>query len=198
MTDYSNRSDFNALEAYFGVKHIHKHWIAFLILGIILVFLGTLAIVGAHIATVASILFFGSLLTIGGIMQAIYAFWRPRGQGFIQNLLLGIFYAVVGILMVTHPTVSALAITLLLAALYTVSGIFKISVSLTSAVAQRGWLLFSGIVSLALGILIWAEWPISGLWIIGLFIGIDLILVGWFWIMLSLAVRNLPPDHGSL
>jgi uncharacterized membrane protein HdeD (DUF308 family) len=180
-------------ELYFGVKRIHEHWISFLILGVLLVLLGALAITGATFTTLTSMFFFGSLLAIGGVLQAIYAFWRPKGQSFIQNLLLGIFYAIVGVLMFTHPAVSALAITLLLAAFYTVNGIFKICISLTTAVVQRGWLLFSGVVSLALGLLIWSEWPVSGLWIIGLFIGIDLIFIGWFWIMLSLAAsKDLP------
>ncbi|MGZ3634159.1 MAG: hypothetical protein ACXWM7_07870 [Parachlamydiaceae bacterium] len=47
-----------------------------------------------------------------------------------------------------------------------------------------------------LGLLIWAQWPVSGLWIIGLFIGIDLIVLGWMWITLALAAKdtNLPRE----
>ena len=93
---------------------------------------------------------------------------------------------------ITHPTATAVAVTLLLAAFYCISGIFKIIVSLTRPVVQWEWLLFSGIVSLALGLLIWAEWPAVGLWLIGLFIGIDLIFAGWFWIMLSMVAKKLP------
>lgn len=187
----ANNLSFNPLESYLGLRQVHEHWGSFLALGIVLVILGTLAIIGANIATLTTILFFGALLTVGGIVQIIYAFWGRKGDGFAQNLLAGIFYTVVGILMLTHPAVTAVAITLLLAAFFTVNGIFKILVSLSAPVAQWGWLLFSGIISLALGILIWAEWPLSGLWIIGLFIGIDLLFVGWFWIMLSLESKNL-------
>lgn len=186
-----NDLESNSLEVYLGVKRSHENWGWYLIFGIILVLLGALAIVGANYATLTTIIFFGILLTIGGVLQVVYAFWGRKGQGFAQALLLGVFYTIVGVLMVTHPTTSAIAITLLLAAFYTVSGIFKIVASFTTPVVQWGWLLFSGIVSLALGILIWSEWPSSGLWLIGLFIGIDLIFAGWYWIMLSLSAKNL-------
>ncbi len=54
-----------------------------------------------------------------------------------------------------------------------------------------GWVLFNGIITLILGIIIWRQWPVSGLWVIGLFIGIDLIISGWAWIMLSFAARQM-------
>lgn len=187
----TNNLEPGPLEIYLGKKHLQKKWSSFLILGIILVLLGILAIAGANYATLTSIIFFGILLTVGGILQVIYAFWGRDGQGFAHTLLSGIFYTIVGLVFVTHPAASAIAITLLLAAFYTVSGIYKIIVSLTTPVAQWGWLLFSGIISFALGMLIWAEWPTIGLWLIGLFIGIDLIFLGWFWIMLSIMAKNL-------
>lgn len=188
----SNNQDLNRLEVYLGETHFHEKWLSFFIIGIVLILLGSLTIVGANYATIASIIFFGSVLAVGGILQFIYAFWARKGEGFFQNLLSALFYATVGLVLITHPTASALAITLVLAAFFCVSGIFKIVVSLATPVIQWGWLLVSGIISLALGILIWAEWPMSGFWLIGLFIGIDLIFIGWFWIMLSLVARKLP------
>lgn len=188
----TNNLESNSLEAYLGDRHFQEKWGSLLFLGIILVLLGTLAIIGANYATLTSIIFFGILLAIGGFMQLGYAFMGRKGQGFTSTLLSGVFYTIVGFVLITHPAVAAIALTLLLAAFYTVNGIFKIVVSLVHPVAQWGWLLFSGIVSLALGLLIWAEWPAIGLWIIGLFIGIDLIITGWFWIILSLKAKNLP------
>lgn len=187
----TNNLELNSLKVYLGEGRFHTNWSSFLILGIILVLLGILAIIGANYATLTSIIFFGVLLAIGGILQIIYSFWGRKGQGFAPTLLAGLFYAIVGLVFITHPTASAIAITLLLAAFYSVSGIFKIIVSLTRPVIQWEWLLFSGIVSFALGMFIWAEWPTIGLWLIGLFIGIDLIFVGWFWIMLGMVAKKL-------
>lgn len=187
----ANNLGLSPMETYLGVKRFRENWAAFFVLGIILLILGVLAIVGANFVTLTTIIFFGILLTIGGVLQILYSIWGRKGQGFAQTLLSGILYTIVGVLLLTHPTVSAIAITLLLAAFYTVSGVYKIVLSLFTPVIQWGWLLFSGLVSLALGLLIWSEWPSSGLWLIGLFIGIDLIIVGWYWIMLSLTAKNL-------
>lgn len=191
----ANYFESNPLEVYLGRKYIQKDWISFLIFGIVLIVLGFLAIIGAQIATLASIVFFGIVLTIGGVLQIIYAFLGRKGQGFAHTLLSGLFYTAVGLAFLTHPAASALAVTLLLAAFYTVSGLYKIVISLTTHVVQWGWLLISGIISLLLGIFIWAEWPAIGLWLIGLFIGIDLIFIGWFWLMLSMVIKDLPIDH---
>lgn len=188
----NNKLDLNPVELYLGEKKLHQNWLALVILGSILVLLGTLAIIGANYATLTSIIFFGSLLGIGGILEIIHAFMGRKEQDFTFTLLTGIIYTIVGLVFVTHPTATALAITLLLAAIYSVTGLFKIIVSVTTPAAQWGWLLFSGIVSLALGLLIWAEWPYIALWLIGLFIGIDLIFMGWFWIMVGLSAKKLP------
>lgn len=188
----ANNLESNPLEGYLGERRFHENWSSFLILGIILVLLGILAIVCANYVTLTSIIFFGVMLAIGGILQVLYAFWVRKGRGFSHTLVSGLLYMIVGLVFITHPTATALAVTLLLSAFYSVTGLFKIIVSLTTPLIQWGWLLFSGMVSLALGMLIWAEWPTTGLWFIGLLIGIDLIFVGWFWIMLSLTARNLP------
>lgn len=191
----TQKLDLTSLKGYLGEKRFHENWRSFLILGIILVVLGVLAIVGANFVTLTSIVFFGILLTVGGVLQILYAIWSRKEQSFAQTILSGIFYTTVGIIMLTLPTVGAIAVTLLLASFYIVVGMFKIIVSLASSILQWKWLLLSGIISLVLGIFIWLEWSTLALWLIGLFIGIDLIFVGWFWIMLSLEARKLPPNE---
>lgn len=187
-----NNLDVNPSRVYLGMKRFHDNWISIFFLGLVLVVLGALSIIGANIVTLTTIIFFGTVLTIGGILQIIYALWDRNGENFAQTLLSGLFYTIVGILMLTHVNTTAVAITLLFAAFFTVSGVYKIVYSISAPVIQWGWLLLSGLVSLLLGLLIWSELPGAGLWIIGTFIGIDLIFVGWFWVMLSLAARNLP------
>lgn len=180
------------VEVYLGEKRFHENWSSLLILGIVLMVIGVLAILCADYMTLKTIMLLGVLLAIAGILQVVFAFIGRKGQGFTHALLSGIFYATVGFVFITHPTSTALAFTLLLAAFYSVSGLFKIIVSLVTPVIQWGWLLVSGIVSFVLGMLIWLEWPTTELWLIGLYIGIDLIVLGWFWIMLSLAAKSLP------
>jgi uncharacterized membrane protein HdeD (DUF308 family) len=188
----TNNLGLNSLEAYVGEGRFHKKWPTFFILGIILLILGILAIIGANYTTLTSIVFFGILLAIGGLFQIIYAFLGREGQGFTHTLLSGLFYTIVGFVFISHPTATAVTVTLLLAAFFCITGIFKIIISLIRPVIQWEWLLFSGIVSLVLGLFIWAEWPAVGLWLIGLFIGLDLIFAGWFWIMLGMVAKKLP------
>ncbi len=177
-------------ENYVGLKEVQKHWGWFLGIGILLILLGTLSIGAATAVTVVSMMFFGALLLIGGIVQAVNAIKTRHGRGFLVNVLTALLYIVVGIMMLIHPAVGAITLTLLLAVFYTVSGLFKIVAAMSSRHAQWGWLLFSGIVSLILGLIIWAQWPISGLWVIGLFIGIDMIIVGWIWVTLALSAKS--------
>lgn len=174
-----------------SIQKLRNNWGWFLALGIALIILGFLAVATASYVTLASMVFFGILLLIGGAAQIVYTFSLRKWSGFFLSLLSGILYTVVGFLLVSHPIEGALSATLLLAAFYVVGGIFRIVGSAYLQFEHWGWALFSGIVKLALGVLIWLGWPETGLWVIGLFIGIDLIFYGWFWVLLSLTARNI-------
>lgn len=178
------------LESFRNQEGLRKNWIWFLILGIILIILGVIAIGHSVYTTVASIVFLGVLLIISGALQTIYSFWAHRWSGFFLSLLTGVLYLVVGSLFVSKPLSGALVFTLLLGAFYLVGGIFRIIGSIMTRFDHWGWSLFSGIITLLLGVLILAGWPETGLWVIGLFIGIDLIIFGWVWVALSLAAKS--------
>ncbi len=107
------------------------------------------------------------------------------------HVLNAVLSIVVGLMLIRHPLAGALVMALLLAAYFTVAGIFRIVAALSMRIRGWGWALADGIITLILGILVWAQWPVSGLWIIGLFIGIDLIVVGWSEVMLAVAARSL-------
>jgi uncharacterized membrane protein HdeD (DUF308 family) len=178
-----------------GVQELRKNWGWFLCLGIVLLILGTIAL-GASVAmTIFSVVLFGSLLIVGGVLEAIHAFWREKGWGgFFIDLLTGILYVVVGFLLVANPAASAVALTLIIALFLMLGGMFRIVVAISVRFHNWGWLLLHGAVNLLLGILIWRQWPLSGLWVIGLFIGIDMILNGWSLVMLGLTAKKIPDD----
>ena len=90
-------------------------------------------------------------------------------------------------------SLAAEVLTLILAVAFLVGGSVRIVVVLTERFSAWPWVLLNGVVTLLLGILIWRQWPESSLWVIGLFVGIDLIFNGWSWVMLALAVRAIPP-----
>jgi uncharacterized membrane protein HdeD (DUF308 family) len=88
---------------------------------------------------------------------------------------MAILYGVVGLVMVAHPEAGAVSVTLLLEAVFLVGGLFRIFAGTMLHPPGRAWLLLSGAVTLLLGMLIWAEWPASGLWVIGTFVAIDMV-----------------------
>lgn len=174
-----------------AIEELHRHWVLFFALGIILILLGGMGISAAGLVTLASVVFFGWLLIIGGAAVAIHAFWAKRWSGFFLQLLSGVLYLIVGWILVTRPGIGALTLTLVLAISLVVQGAFRIGVALSTRMDGWGMLLVSGIITLVLGLMIWNEWPLSGIWVIGLFVGIDLIFYGWWLVSLALSVRHL-------
>jgi uncharacterized membrane protein HdeD (DUF308 family) len=177
-----------------GAGELRRHWGWYFALGIVLIVLGTIAIGATFVMTIASVFFFGWLLIVAGVMQAIHAFWHKRWAGFFLDLLTGILYVVVGWMMVTNPQGSALLLTLIIAMFLIFEGVFRIVAALTARYPHWGWVLFNGIISIVLGVMIWWQWPYSGLWVIGLFVGIEMLLNGWSLVMLSLMGRKLPEE----
>jgi uncharacterized membrane protein HdeD (DUF308 family) len=187
----------NGINAPLGVFHagaheLRRHWGWLLLWGIVLIVLGAIALADSVFVTVISMFPFGWVLLIAGIVEAVQAVrHRKAGHHFLHamNAVLGI---VVGFMLLRNSLVGALVVTLLLSVYFVVAGIFRIVSSLAVRVPGRGWALTSGIITLILGILVWAQWPVSGLWIIGMFIGIDLVLLGWSRVALALALRRIP------
>jgi uncharacterized membrane protein HdeD (DUF308 family) len=167
------------------------HWTWFLFLGVALVLLGTAALGSAFVATVVAMRVLSVLLIFGGISQSVLAFRMRHLSGILALLLMGILYLVVGILTVGHPLQFAEELTLLIACFLIFGGTFRIITALLARFPHWGWVLMSGIITLALGIMIWRQWPASSFWVIGTFIGVDLLFNGWAWIMLAFTMRNV-------
>jgi uncharacterized membrane protein HdeD (DUF308 family) len=172
-----------------------RRWGWVLALGIALIGVGGLACAFALTATLATVLALGILLLVGGGFQIGSAVWARDWKGFFLFLLTGVLYIVAGGLMIEHPVASAEGLTLMLAAAFLAGGIFRIVAALTHHFPGRGWLALNGAVTLILGMLIWRQWPISGLWAIGLFAGIDMIVSGVACVLLAMAIRQALPRH---
>jgi uncharacterized membrane protein HdeD (DUF308 family) len=145
--------------------------------------------------TLATMVFVGWLMIVCGVMEAAHACSCKGWGGFFIDLLTGILYVVVGFMVVANPGATAVALTLLIAMFLIFGGSFRIVVALVVRFQNWGWLLLHGVVNLLLGMAIWRQWPLSGLWIIGLFVGIDMLLNGWSLVMLGLAAKNLPTSE---
>jgi uncharacterized membrane protein HdeD (DUF308 family) len=182
-----------------GLQELKKNSGWFVGLGIALLVLGTIALGASMVMTIASVLLFGGILIVGGVLEAVHAFWREKGWGgFFIDLLTGILYVVVGFMLVANPAASAVALTLIIALFLMFGGIFRIVVALSVRFHNWGWMLLHGVIILLLGISIWRQWPLSGLWVIGLFIGIDMVFNGWSLVMLGMAARKIPDEVAEM
>lgn len=173
-------------------QSLRTHWFWFLAIGLLFIFLGVLAITRAYLPalTIKVTWLFGFLLLGGGIGEIIGSFRAGRWSGTIFHVLIGLLYVVVGLLIMDQPESSALQFTLVISVFMILTGVFRIFFSLTGRFAGWGWVLLNGMTTLLLGLMIYRQWPTSGTWVIGLFLGIELILSGWSWMILSLNLRQ--------
>ena len=181
-----NKHQMNAIP-----EQLKRHWGWLLALGILFVLLGSLGLVMTVGLTLVSVLFLGILILIGGVSQIIDAFKSRQWSSFIWHALIAVFYLLAGGVMLYDPFLASTAITALLAALLIFIGIARIMMAVNHRHSKGwGWLILAGVLAIVLGVLILMQWPWSGLWVIGLFIAIDLLMNGWTYIVLALAIRQ--------
>ena len=166
-------------------------WGWFLAFGGVLVALGIAAIFRSFAATVASMMFFGWMLLFAGIVEFIDAFMLGHWTGFFLHLLASILLIITGILLLVKPMVSAEFATIVMSMLFLIGGSYQFIASWWTHLSGWGWQALSGAISLLIGILLLVQWPLSGLWAIGLYIGIDLIFAGCAWVALALNLRKM-------
>src|SRR5262245_29023484 len=173
------------------LRHLRHEWWWFLVLGILLMVSGVVALSYPFVASVAVVMVLGASLLISGIATIVAAFWAGKWSALLLQLLLGIFYAVMGFLIMDTPVSSTVSLTLVVAVLFIVMGITRSVAALAIRFPQWGWALLSGALSTLLGIMIYKNLPEAALWAVGTLVGIQLIFDGWFWVMLGFAVRRL-------
>lgn len=177
------------VDTFFG--DAKKNWGWLLALGILSVILGTIGLGMTLILTVAGVLLFGVLLVVGGGFQVVDAFKCKGWKGTAWHVLIGLIYVVAGAIAIFDPVGAAVALTLLLGAAFIAIGTLRLVMAFQHRESRGwGWALAGGIVSLILGLLVMIGWPVSGLWVIGLFIAIELIVNGWTYIFLAMAARR--------
>lgn len=170
---------------------VGEHWTLFLLWGLVLVALGLLAVSIATFTTLASVIFLGCVVLAGGIVLFVDAFhfWHVNWKYFFGHLIISLLYLAAGFWLLTQPVSAAVSLTLVLGVFYTVLGAFRLGTAFAAG-DFLGWQLFNGVVALILGILILIHWPASSLFIIGLFVGIDLFISGFTYILLAFTARK--------
>jgi uncharacterized membrane protein HdeD (DUF308 family) len=172
-------------------RQITDNWGWFLALGILLIAAGAAAIAFPLLSTVATKIALGWIFLIAGVLIVVHAFSIRRWQGFLLGLLIGALYVVAGGWLAFTPFAGVIALTVLLAALFLAEGVLEVIMAVRVRPHEGwGWLLLSGLVAIAAGVLIAAELPASAAWAIGLLTGINLLSSGVSFVALALAGRR--------
>ncbi len=174
------------------LKKLQGAWIWFVALGVALIALGVSALTYSSLYTIATVEVIGFFLILGGATYIAGSFFTGSWGGFFLTLFTGVLQLVMGAICVKHPSEAAIVYTLLMASFFMVGGLFRIVAAVSGLFRGRGWVLINGIITLALGVMIWQQIPFSGLWVIGTFLGVDLIFNGWLYLLIGLNVRRLP------
>lgn len=170
-----------------------KRWTGWYIFAAILFILaGLFAIIEPAAAVVGIALFLGWLLIFGGIAHLIATFRGGGARRVLLQLLSAVVFLLGGIYILTHPGLAIGTLTVLLAAVLVVEGIFEIINYFRMRREQpAGWVLVNGILALILGALIWVHWPSSSAWAIGTLVGVNLLMTGMSRLMLGIAGRRV-------
>lgn len=169
---------------------LRKAWGWLLAWGILLVVAGVIGLGYEFAVSVVTTVFVGGLLVVYGVAEIIQAFRHQKWAGFFLFLLGGLLSVAAGIVVWIRPVASMAVLTLLVAAYFLVLGAFRMVGAVSSRHPGWGWGLFNGAISALLGMLIWRGWPESSLWVIGLFVCIDMIFQGWNYVMLAMVARK--------
>lgn len=159
--------------------------------GVSLICLGMFAVAAPLIAAVAVNALVAWLIVLAGVVHLVVAFHSREAGSVIWRLLVGLAYICFGGYLIARPALGVASLTLLLASLFLVEGIFNIVLFFRApAIMRSSWFLLDGIVTLLLGLMIYMQWPSSSAWAIGTLVGVSLIFSGVTRVMVALTVRK--------
>jgi uncharacterized membrane protein HdeD (DUF308 family) len=173
-----------------GAAH---RWGWFVALGVLLILIGLFAWIEVVAVTLTGVILLGAAMLVGGIVQTIHSFAVRGWSGFFLHILMGILYVIGGLLLMADPWPGALAVTIFVALCLVVAGIVRMVMAVQHRELAGWWLmLFSGLITLLIGLLVYATLPWSGLWVIGTLIAVELVIHGITWVQFGLMLRRIP------
>ena len=175
-----------------GIEEIRGSWGWFLFFGIALTIFGAICVVGNVVATFATVAVLGWFLIASAIIALIHSFQVHNWNGFFILFLSGLLRGFAGYVLLSYPLSGAVGLTLVVASLFVVGGLFRATGSAMLRLPRWGWSVFSGIASFVLGVTLLTSLPISAVWFLGFAVGLDMIFEGSSLISVSMAVHSLP------
>ncbi|MER8727422.1 HdeD family acid-resistance protein [Mesorhizobium sp. M1027] len=174
-----------------AIGQTRAKWGWFVALGVLLLIFGGIAFGNLFIATVASVYVVGWLMLMAGIVEIIHAFGVKTWGRFFYWLLSGLLYAVAGFFAFYNPLLASAVLTFLLAVALLASGVLRAWVGYSHRPQPGwGWVVTASVISALAGLVIAMGWPFNSVWVLGLFLAVDLIFQGWTFIAVGLALKR--------
>ena len=193
MTSASDTSQHHGRDSSLGsgIAALHAKWGWIVAMGAVYLIAGFVALGSVVMATVASVLVVGVMMIVAGAVEIIGAFQMKSWGKFLVWALLGVLYVIAGFLTFDNPVLAAVLLTLFLGVSLIASGAVRLFLAFSmKRESPWVWVALSGAITLLLGLLIVARWPVNSVYILGLFLGIDLIMAGAGWISLGFALKR--------
>jgi uncharacterized membrane protein HdeD (DUF308 family) len=166
-------------------------------LSVLMIVAGILAIASPLAAGIAINVLVAWLLVFSGCVHLVFAWYTRSGRGVLGESLLGILYIFIGVYLLMHPVAGLKALTIALAIYLLLEAILEFILGFTlRPLPGSGWLLFDGIITLVLALMIWRSWPSSSEWAIGILVGVSMLFSGASRLALSLAARSVTSKLG--
>ncbi len=182
MTDVPREMSFSSLQS---------KWVWFVALGVLLLVCGVIAAANVFMATVVSVFYVGMLMLAGGVVYLIHAFQVRTWNQVLFWALSGVLYVMAGVFAFMNPILASAALTLFLSIALLIAGIFRLWVGMRMRPTKGwGWVVASGLITALAGFVIALGWPVNSLWILGLFLAVDLLIQGWTMLAFGLALRS--------
>ena len=170
---------------------LRAKWGWIVALGVIYLIAGLIALGSILTATLVSVFIVGVMMIIAGVAEVINSFQFKNWGKFLFWLLIGVLYIIGGFSAFSNPLLVAAFLTLVLGFSLIISGIMRLVLAFSvKAESSWVWVALSAVITLVLGVLILVRWPISSLYILGLFLAVDLVFTGAGWIGLGFGLHR--------
>ncbi|SJM91140.1 conserved membrane hypothetical protein [Crenothrix polyspora] len=171
--------------------YLQKHWRLFLLEGIVFIVLGIAAVIIPQFFSLVTVLFLGWIIVLAGVIHVSRALFFPDMPGFGLWLVLGILQVIVGYLLIVDPIAGVMTITMMMTLFFVLEGTIKIYWALMlRPLPNWNFVLFSGVTALLFAVIILAFWSETAHWLLGLFVGINMIILGWSMVKMSLSHKD--------
>jgi len=184
-----------------ALEELPRNWGWLLALGILMLVTGSLGLYMSVVMTLVTVFFFGAVILVNGTFSLVQTIidGEEKWKGRLVHVLLALFYIAAGALILVNPVAASAAMTMLLGAMFMAMGITRIIYGFRCR--KRGWKwvwpLVIGVIDIIFSLILALSWPVSGLWVIGLFVSLELLMYGWMLTFTALAVRKLAKQQAE-